>query len=244
MRLLFFSDLHEVGHGSANSELVLAAREAAPDLILCGGDMIVGQGKDHPSVAPLLLNMSRIAPVYFANGNHETQLAAYEPGAWRLLYSDLRRAGVKMLSNGSAQLEIRENRITVTGLEIALEKYRKFRKPQMNSEELENLIGKRPEEEYFEILLAHNPSFGDLYFDWGADLILSGHNHGGVMRLGGNRILVSPYGFPFPDYGYGLFQRGEQAMIVTSGLGEHTIPVRIHNPMEIVLIEVRPSKGD
>ena len=87
------------------------------------------------------------------------------------------------------------------------------------------------------ILLAHNPKYADSYFEWGADVILSGHVHGGVMRLG-EKAVISPDIQLFPKYGYGKINRGNQTMIVSSGIGEHTIPFRIFNPRELVVIDL------
>ena len=91
------------------------------------------------------------------------------------------------------------------------------------------------------ILLAHNPVFAPFYMEWGADLTVCGHFHGGVMRLRGKQPLLSPYGFLLPEYGYGHFEKDGKHVIVSSGLGEHAIPFRIHNPMELVTIDLTPA---
>ena len=91
------------------------------------------------------------------------------------------------------------------------------------------------------ILLAHNPVFAPFYMEWGADLTVCGHFHGGVMRLRGKQPLLSPYGFLLPEYGYGHFEKDGKHVIVSSGLGEHAIPFRIHNPMELVSIDLTPA---
>ena len=93
----------------------------------------------------------------------------------------------------------------------------------------------------FHVLLAHNPKYGNTYFSWGADLILSGHYHGGVLRLDQNHGLTCPPYLLFPPFCCGEFKKGKQHMIVSAGLGEHTIPVRIHNPRELVLINLYPQ---
>ena len=88
------------------------------------------------------------------------------------------------------------------------------------------------------ILLAHDPTWGPVYSQWGADLTLSGHYHGGVIRfplIGG---FISPRWDLFPHYDYGMYQEGENKMLVTSGLGQHTIPVRFNNLPEMVLIDI------
>ena len=71
--------------------------------------------------------------------------------------------------------------------------------------------------------------------------ILSGHYHGGVLRLDQNHGLTCPQYLLFPPFCCGEFKKGKQHMIVSAGLGEHTIPVRIHNPRELVLINLYPQ---
>ena len=92
------------------------------------------------------------------------------------------------------------------------------------------------------ILLAHNPKYGNTYLSWGADLILSGHYHGGILRFNENYGLTCPQYLLFPPYCCGRFQSGKSTMIVSAGLGEHTIPIRLHNPRELLVIEFCPAE--
>ena len=81
-------------------------------------------------------------------------------------------------------------------------------------------------------------------FSWGADFIFSGHNHGGVIRFSENRGLISPQFHLLPSFCCGHFQRGKKHMIVSAGLGEHTVPVRIHNPRELVFVELTSADNE
>ena len=112
--------------------------------------------------------------------------------------------------------------------------------PALSLTAMEEMIG-TPSQPGFHVLLAHNPKYGNTYFSWGADLILSGHYHGGVLRLDQNHGLTCPQYLLFPPFCCGEFKKGKQHMIVSAGLGEHTIPVRIHNPRELVLINLYPQ---
>ena len=109
----------------------------------------------------------------------------------------------------------------------------------MVSSEMEELMGK-PDPEAINILLAHNPKYGRTYFRWGADLILSGHYHGGVLRFSRHVGAISSQFIPFPKYCCGDFYKNGKCMIVSAGLGEHTVPLRIHNPRELIFIEMKP----
>ncbi len=106
----------------------------------------------------------------------------------------------------------------------------------------ENCIAARYQEYEKELKTAgHSPKYGDTYFDWGADLILSGHYHGGIVRIGRHNGLLSPQLHPFPKFCCGDFHRKEQHMLVSAGAGEHTIPVRIHNPRELLMVDLKPN---
>ena len=89
--------------------------------------------------------------------------------------------------------------------------------------------------------MAHNPDYFEEYAAWGADLVLSGHVHGGMMRLPILGGVVSPAFKLFPKYDGGLFQQGKSTMILSRGLGMHTIPIRIFNPGELILLKICPK---
>ena len=93
-------------------------------------------------------------------------------------------------------------------------------------------------------MLAHNPAYFEAYASWGADLTLSGHVHGGIMRLPWLGGVLSTSLTLFPKYDGGEFRLGEKRMIVSRGLGSHTIPIRIFNPAELVAVELAPKGTD
>ncbi len=237
LNLVFLSDLHSQEYGLDNEDLLKSIAAEKPDLILCGGDMMIAQrGGRFRRAMIFLIQLRRIAPVIFSNGNHESELRK-RPERYEKWLELLDRAGIQVVNNDSTECMVRGQKICIYGLELPLQKYRKFKLPHLSMEELDDLIGPPPiSSEKLNILLAHNPQFMKQYLSWGADLTLSGHFHGGMMRLWKNQVLVSPYGFPFPKYGYGKFEENGHVGIVTSGLGDHTMPVRIHNPMEYVVI--------
>ena len=94
-----------------------------------------------------------------------------------------------------------------------------------------------PKAEMIDVLLAHNPVFSDTYFAWGADMILSGHMHGGIVRVFG-RPVIGTDGKLFPKYGYGRMDKKDASLFVSAGLGEHTIPLRLFNPRELLIVTV------
>lgn len=248
IKLAFLSDLHGLEFGKDNSELLHAVRGFSPDAVLCTGDMLVRSEPETLGTAKALLgNLAEEFPVYLSLGNHEYKLLvseAYESmrETYKVYEQELEAGGIHILHNQYMEATIKENRIGVYGLELPLCYYDKFFSQKLTEEEITGFLGERKKE--FSILLAHNPRYGKSYFSWGADLILSGHYHGGVVRFGENIGLVSSHFRIFPPFCCGKFTRGEQNMIVSAGLGEHTIPARFHNPRELICITVKSPKED
>lgn len=242
VRLAFLSDLHSLCFGKGNRTLLQAVEDAAPDLVLVGGDMMVGEPSPRFDVAEGLLSaLVKIAPVYYAFGNHEHRLMAdperYGDGL-RGYCERLRGQGVKILQNEHAQAEMEGGTpLVIWGWDGEERFYRKFRPAALKRQDLERTLGTVWAGAYH-ILLAHTPQFGETYLSWGADLVLSGHYHGGVCRFSENRGLIAPNFRLFPAYCCGSFVRGARRMIVSPGLGEHTVPLRIRNPRELIVIEL------
>ncbi len=242
-RILFFSDLHNHAYGAGEADLLAAARESHPDLILIGGDMVVASGRPGSGQAlQLIRGLTEIAPVYYANGNHE-QRAKEHPGAYCFQYADYRdtltSCGVTFLSNASVSLSLGEVPVRLTGLEIPERCYTHFTRAPLYRADLYERIGKR-DPDSFEILLAHNPAYMDTYVSWGADLILSGHLHGGVVGLPGKRGAITPDFRIFPPYCGGLYQKGRSSIVVSRGLGTHTVNLRLFDPAELILLRLLP----
>lgn len=245
LKFVMMGDLHGAVYGSDNAEIVQEVRRIKPDLILFTGDMITTSDFSSLHTALRLTDkLVKIAPVYAVNGNHETGLR-YHGAVYRKYMDRLRQTGAVVLGNRSVDVTIRNTPVSIYGLELPFDKYHKFRLPQLSDEEIRSRIGSMADggKENFTILLAHNPQFMHEYLKWGADLVLSGHFHGGVIRFKNGRTLLSPYGFPFPKYGYGRFTENGHTGIVTAGLGEHWLPVRFkkNNPTEIVEILLEPG---
>lgn len=264
-RCVLISDLHNKDYGQHNDKVYDSIRDLHPDIILCSGDIIIGKGKFPQEAAfSMIRRLPEIAPVYFSNGNHETQLHIFSPEKYSCLTEVLYDAGVHVLNNTSEEISISGNRIRIYGLELGLSKYKKFRVQHISERYLRERIGYIDNTEDFNILIAHNPVFGDFYCRWGADLIVSGHYHGGLIRSPfSGRNMLSPYGFYYPKYGYGQVNWTESGrcirntsdrnpagdnvppgscMITSAGLGDHRIPIRIFNPHEIVCIDVKESE--
>lgn len=237
-KLVFLSDLHNCCYGRENEKLFEAIRKERPDLILIGGDMLLRRdGWSYVQTVEFISRLPGLCKVYYANGNHEQKLKEW-PERYRQSYKEYRqrlaKAGVHFLENESAGEEWDKIPVRITGLEIPLKNYERFGKRQLRPKELEKRIGRAGGA--YEILLAHHPGYARDYQRWGADLILSGHYHGGVVGIPGGGVIAPDFRL-FPEYSGGCYQVGEAAVVVSRGLGTHSVPVRFMNPAEVVVVE-------
>lgn len=242
LRVILLADLHNKSYGRRNEKLISAIDAAAPDLILSAGDLMTSVPDEPMEVAEAFVeDLAARYPVYYGNGNHEYRIYHEEEkyGQMGAQYrSVLKKSGVRLLENETAELP--EFGIRIAGLDLGQEYYKKFKEDVLSPSGLKAMLGACREDSYT-ILLAHNPVFFESYAAWGADLTLSGHVHGGVMRLPFLGGVLSTSFRPFPKYDGGLFQIGAKKMIVSRGLGSHTVPIRIFNPAELVIIDLEPE---
>lgn len=243
LRLVLLADLHNKQYGEGNEKLLAAIDAAAPDMILCAGDLMTSVPDASMRPAEQFVHaLSEKYPFYYGNGNHEYRIyhETDKYGAMGAEYrSVLEGCGVCLLENESIDLPALG--IRITGLDLPQYNYKKFRNTGIKTKDLEELIGK-PKKDCYNILIAHNPAFFDAYAEWGARLTLSGHVHGGVMRLPGMGGVLSTSLTLFPKYDGGMFEKGGNRMIISRGLGSHTIPVRLFNPAELVVIDLVPDE--
>lgn len=224
-RILQLSDLHGRSFGRDNGRLVKAVKAAEPDIIVLTGDFIEGT-KELPVVETLCSRLTEIAPVYFVSGNHDW--ASGEINALRTLLED---CGVKYLSNDYVELLRGGESIILAGVEDP-----NSRKDMMKPEELVDIINKTHSEK-FVVLLAHRNDYPDKYPALKVDIIISGHGHGGLVRIPGVGGLFGANAELFPKYDSGVFKSGRYGMVVSRGLAPMTIP-RIFNNPEIVVVNL------
>ncbi|MBO6242149.1 MAG: metallophosphoesterase [Butyrivibrio sp.] len=244
-KFVFLSDLHGYVYGDNNEKLIKTIDEIAPDAVICGGDMFTAHAKDgkirYESGFELIRNLSGRYKVFYGNGNHEYKVKSFtkEYGNFYDRYkSRLSKEGVVFLENDSICIE--DKNIRITGLDLNLEYFRKVVKRKMDQDHLDRLVGDIGEKEKnrFQLLIAHNPQYFENYVEWGADLTLSGHVHGGIIRLPILGGVISPSIALFPKYDGGLYKKDNKTMILGRGLGTHTIHVRFLNPGEVCVINV------
>ncbi len=243
LRAVVLADLHDTVYGDHNDQLLKAVKEQKPDLILVAGDMVTADRKpDFASAASLIKALACDFPVYYGMGNHESKIARHREdydGRYEAYRQELTRAGVVFLQNESTVLS--QYNMNIHGLELEESYYRKMSRRKLPAGYMDAKTG-RTKDERFHLLIAHNPEFFPQYADWGADLTVSGHVHGGIVRLPVLGGVISTTFRLFPKYDGGLFSEKQSFMIISRGLGSHTIPFRMFNPGECVVIDMKPGE--
>lgn len=235
VRILHISDLHKRQFGNDNHRLLKVVSAQNPDIIIISGDVITRDITDFNDTEKLFHNLSKIAPVYFGLGNHELDLM---PENLSKLKAIAENSGVIILDNKSVFLSIKGINFEITGASLKREVYKKdgcYKNLDVYSlSELQNAVGK-PNSDAFNLLIAHNPLFADVYNAWGADITFSGHIHGGAVRIPFlNFGLLSPERRFFPRYSKGVYKVGNMLLCVSGGLGK----LRLFNPPEIIVYEI------
>ena len=239
VRLALITDLHN----NMYPGLLNLLEEAAPDFVCIAGDMVNRPTRLMPPHFTrgygCLSKLAARYPVYYALGNHESSWRRHpvHEASFRQYRRALEKKGVCFLDNKRIDLGDNENPLTLSGLTLGKEQFThhlKNRRPP-ESLEIQDLLGEpRP----FQVLLAHHPFYFDAYAAWGADVVLSGHLHGGQFRLPGIGGLVASGPQLFPPYTKGHFRKEGSHMLVSPGIGTHTIPFRIFNPREVWFLDL------
>ncbi len=219
-RIAQISDLHNAEFGPENKKLLELLRESEPDIIVITGDLIDSRSTDIGIALEFAEKAVQIAPCFYVSGNHESRIAD-----WERLRQGLIDAGVTVLEDEKVKLERNGETITVIGLSDP-----DFHKPF--AEDLRTLTAG---EEGCTILLSHRPESFGLYAHCAVDLTFSGHAHGGQVRIPFIGGLIAPHQGFFPEYDSGLYCEGESRMLVSRGLGNSIIPLRINNRPEILV---------
>lgn len=230
LKIAQISDVHSA---DIRGELQTALREAAPDLIVFTGDLVNREDRDLSCALSLAAMAAQIAPAYYAPGNHEADNPCYPE-----LREGLEEAGITVFENESVQLWYRGARVNIIGLlDLAFH-------PQGRTaarEELPGLIQDLSVHGALNVVLSHRPSLMEEYEESGADLVFSGHAHGGQVRMPLIGPLFAPDEGALPDYTAGTYLAGETWVVVSRGLGNGTPFPRLWNAPELVVVTMRAS---
>ncbi|MBZ8121679.1 metallophosphoesterase [Bacillus thuringiensis] len=231
-KILQISDLHNKQFGDNQDVLIQKIKSIDPDIIAITGDLIDSKSYDAEVSMQLIREIVKKYPVYFVTGNHEQW-----SGKYNRLEKELKKYDVNVLRNEYVGIQKGEQEINLLGIDdpefvtgnrdegnIIIDEIKKAK------------IEMQPDR--YNVLLSHRPEFLTEYADEQIDLVLSGHAHGGQVRLPFIGGLVAPNQGVLPKYTAGLYVEQSTSMVVSRGLGNSIIPQRILNRPEIVVVQL------
>ena len=224
-RIVQVSDLHNAKFGKNNSRLISKIKDQSPDIIVITGDIVDSNHTNIDTATDFCKEAVKIAPCYYITGNHEMWLDKSETDT---LYSGMNSAGVTILDSTTITLE---NGIYLTGLGD----------DHLYDGTLAKLSESVPDDA-LHIVLAHEPQYLEEEYRLSPpDLIITGHAHGGQVRLPFIGGIVAPDQGFFPKYTAGEYKSGDTTMYVSRGLGNSVIPLRLFNTPEINLLKIKAN---
>ncbi len=232
IRIAVISDIHNREYGENNDTLISELRALKPDLVLFPGDMVIREKEDYQPMLNLVSALSQTTPCYGILGNHESERIYY--GDDRGLPEKFENAGLRLLRNAREEIQIGKDTVQLIGVEgtaYGFEEYggREF----MEKTDIDPSV--------FSILMAHIPILFETQLSgYAFDLGISGHVHGGIVKLpflGG--LYSHEEGF-FPKFSAGKYiLDNQQTLIISAGLGDSKpFPPRINNIPELVIIDI------
>ena len=231
-RIVQISDLHNAKFGKHNQKLVDRVRECEPDMIVLTGDLVDSNHTNVDRAVQFVDEIVKICPVYYVTGNHEYWL---EKSEYDELMDGLASAGAVILDDQVVEISRGDAKFRLVGLDdknLADGTLGTL----LNNDQ--NVAHEDSEKKEFTVVLAHEPQYLARYAGTGVDLVLSGHAHGGQFRLPFVGGIVAPDQGFLPEYTAGEYYMNGTGMIVSRGLGNSVIPVRLFNYPEIVCVEL------
>lgn len=231
LRIALISDLHARSFGDNNKRLINKIKKESPDIICVAGDILSRddtEEEDFEYLENLTKSLSDLAPTYISVGNHERTNPKFEQ-----IKTSIKEQGGILLDNEYANITVKGNSIRIGGISF-------YRRWDENSKAFLQKFS-ATEDNVYTLLLCHHPEF----YLWGIkeypiDLTLSGHTHGGMVKVPFAGPLFSPEQGWFPDYAAGFYEFENGTLAVTSGLGSSPeyLPRFLNRP-EIMIIELK-----
>ncbi len=228
------SDLHNAEFGAEQQELLDAVYAGSPDIIVITGDLIDRRNYDLDTSMEFINSAIRIAPIFYVSGNHEAWSGKYDE-----IKKTLTEASVVVLDNESITISTGiDDYIDILGLSdpgFTTEE----NSDEYSTVDIETLLEEWSESDNFKILLSHRPELFDIYVENNIDMVFSGHAHGGQAILPIIGPLYAPNQGFFPDYTEGMYTEENTSMVVSRGLGNSIIPIRVFNNPEILFVTMK-----
>lgn len=219
-KIAHISDLHNKDFGNS---LINKIKKEKPNIIVITGDIIDSNNTNIDIALDFAKDCISITNTFYVSGNHE-----YNSNEYDLLKEKLIEIGVIVLDNEIYELSNNINIIGVSDISFS------------TLDNFKNILSNLANNDNFNILLSHRPELIDIYIENNIDLVFSGHTHGGQWRIPFiNKGIIAPNQGFFPKYSEGMIVKNNTTMIVSRGLGNSIIPLRIFNQPELIITTLK-----
>ncbi len=230
-KIVQISDFHNTKSKKLINDLVRELKNIKPNIIVLTGDFIDPKKSNIDAPFAFIKKIKDIAPIYFIAGNHEAIAKNYDELKDKLIQNN-----VIILNNKALTINIQNAKINLLGIFDPLFNYHTC---QDDATIINNSIQTiNYDYNNFSILLSHRPELFAIYVEANLDIVLTGHAHGGQIRIPFIGGLVAPNQGLFPKYTSGEFKKNKTTMIVSRGIGNSIFPFRINNRPELVVLNL------
>ncbi len=262
-KIVFISDFHNKKYANNYKDLIDKMLDPNPDFIVLGGDFIDFSNYQNRSNKALYKNTIdffnalgdrfrsikndadyELKDIYFVLGNHELRLKSRTDNkelvaVYNELMNCLETNDITLLDD---KMYNAVDGITISGLNLYNGYYKstvsKISDLKKLDKETIDYYFDNIDDDNFNVMVFHKPDYCEAFIDNGFDLVLSGHNHGGLINFPIIGPIFSPEFKLFPKYSLGLYEYNKKHVIVSAGIGEHFIKIRINNWPEICVVNI------
>ena len=226
------SDFHNTKSKKLTIDLVEEIKNSKLDIIVLTGDLIDSYKLNINTAISFVKKINNIAPVYYVTGNHEARIESYEE------LKDKLEENKVIILDGKLEIIKKDNgEINLIGIDDPSFNFNTYRDDSTIIQD--SLVHIQYDKNKFNILLSHRPELIETYAKNNFDLVLSGHAHGGQIRIPFIGGLIAPNQGLFPKYTSGIYEMDNTKMIVSRGIGNSILPFRVNNRPELVVIELK-----
>ncbi len=235
-RIVQISDLHNEEYGKNNKNLINKIIEANPHIVVLTGDIIDSRNTDVNVALDFMEQVVEIVPVYYVKGNHEDRI----PAKYNEMEEEMLKLGVTVfnMKKRNDTIEVDGEKIQIIGIDDSVSWLISYRGQENDYDgTIAKFLKDNNDKNLYTILLSHRPELFYEYVGGEVDLVFTGHTHGGQIRipyLGG--VIAPDQKGLFPKFDSGLFTESDTTMIISRGVGNSIIPLRVNNRPEVVLV--------
>ena len=226
------SDFHNTKSKKLTNDLVKEIKKSKPNIIVLTGDLVDSYKTNIDVAISFVKKINNIAPVYYVTGNHEARIDNYAE-----LKDELEKNKVVILDGKLEIIEKDNSEINLIGIDDPSFNFNTYRDDSTIIQD--SLVSIQYDKNNFNILLSHRPELIETYAKNNFDLVLSGHAHGGQIRIPLIGGLIAPNQGIFPKYTSGIYEMNNTKMIISRGIGNSIFPFRVNNRPELVIIKLK-----